>query len=509
MAAKSIMIQGTGSHVGKSVLVAALCRIFKQDGYRVAPFKSQNMALNSYVTADGGEMGRAQVVQAEAAGIPPTVDMNPILLKPTGDMGSQVILRGKPLSNMTAREYYEKKTGFLEIIRESFERLREQYDVIVIEGAGSPAEVNLRASDIANMRVAEMAEAPVLLITDIDRGGAFAWLVGTLILLTPPERERVGGFVINKFRGDLNLLKPGLDFLERKTGKRVVGVLPYFRDIRVDEEDSVALEYGCAAGNEGGVVDVAVIRVPRISNFTDFDPLATEEGVSLRYVEGPETLGEPDLIILPGSKNTIEDLVFLKRTGLYDAVLERAGDGKTMVVGICGGFQMLGRRVSDPQHTESDRGEMEGFGLLDVVTELEPEKITHQVEFRALRELPFYRSRASMMGYEIHMGRTRLLPGVEPLFGITRRSGRDVYVLDGAISPDGRIWGTYIHGIFDNDEFRRELVDHLRRKRGLTPGIRERGRGYIENKQENYDRLADWARKNLDMRFLYDLLFNR
>ena len=337
------MIQGTGSHVGKSVLVCALCRILKQDGLRVAPFKAQNMALNSFVTKDGREMGRAQVAQAEAAGIEPAIEMNPILLKPTSDCGSQVVIMGQPIGNMTAREYYQKKNKFISIIKEAYDTLRNQFDVIVIEGAGSPAEINLKDGDIVNMGMAEMASAPVLLVTDIDRGGAFAWIVGTLELLTESERNRVAGVIFNKFRGDKNILKPGLDMLEERIRKPIVGVIPYLHQLHIDDEDSVSLE---TINNKkadiphNNTVDVAVIQLPRISNFTDFAIFRHEKDIKIRFVDKAHDVGNPDLLIIPGTKNTIGDLLFLMDQGVADEVVRLSGQG-AMIMGICGGYQML------------------------------------------------------------------------------------------------------------------------------------------------------------------------
>ncbi len=381
--AKTVMFQGTSSNVGKSVLAAAFCRIFYQDGYRVAPFKAQNMALNSFVTKDGGEMGRAQVVQAQAAGIEPDVIMNPVLLKPTGNSCSQVIVLGKPVGNLSAQEYHLKyNTTALDVVQNSLERLSWENEIVVIEGAGSPAEVNLKDRDIVNMRVAKLADAPVFLVADIDRGGALAAVVGTLELLYPDERPYVKGIVINKFRGDIKLLQPALDFLEEKTGVPVLGVVPYYTDFSIPEEDSVVLEerQNLSAGN-AEKLDIAVLSIPRISNFTDFDPLAAEPDVNLRYVQDAAGLGAPNLIILPGSKNTSEDLQFLWETGLAREVVRLAGAG-TAVMGICGGYQMLGRMIHDPDQTESSRGSVPGLGLLDIETTFLAEKVTLQVKGR-------------------------------------------------------------------------------------------------------------------------------
>ena len=509
------MIQGTGSHVGKSVLVAALCRIFAQDGYRVAPFKSQNMSNNSFVTKSGGEMGRAQVMQAEAAMIEPHVDMNPILLKPTGDTGSQVILQGKPLEHLLARDYYARKARLWQAVVESYEHLAQQYDILVIEGAGSPAEVNLRENDIVNMRVALFADAPVLLVGDIDKGGVFAWLVGTLELLTEEERNQVRGLIINKFRGDVSLLTDGLTFLEDKTGKPVLGVIPYFHDIYLDEEDAVILERDelpssgertASSFDENAldVLDIAVVRLPRISNFTDFDALAATAKVKLRYISQPDTLGSPDVIILPGTKNTLADLVFLKESGLADALLVAKRRG-AHIIGICGGFQMLGKEIADPFHVESSLERVAGLGLLDIVTEMNLDKMTAQAKAR-INSRNFLNLGTELLGYEIHQGETELLAGTTPLFVIVARSGQAVEILDGAISDDGKVWGTYLHGLFDNDQFRLALVNRLREEKGYSPLQETTSFQFEREKQRGYDKLAELVREHLDIRRIYEIL---
>ncbi|MBC7324561.1 MAG: cobyric acid synthase, partial [Moorella sp. (in: Bacteria)] len=386
--ARAIMIQGTSSNVGKSVLVAALCRIFYQAGYRVAPFKSQNMALNSGATPDGGEMGRAQLVQACAAGVQPRVEMNPILLKPTAHARSQVILLGRPVGNLGAREYHGRFNQELwPHVEAAYATLAREFDIIVIEGAGSPAEVNLKAGEIANMRVAKMAGAPVLLVADIDRGGALAAIVGTLELLDPDEREMVAGLIINKFRGDVDLLQPALDFLEKKTGKPVLGVIPFLAH-GLPEEDSVVLEQAKTRFTAPGEVEIAVIKFPCISNFTDFDALEREEGVNLRYVDGKEQLGHPDLVILPGSKNTIGDLLWLRQQGLEEVIKERAAAG-TPLIGICGGYQMLGQEIADPGHVETDQDRVAALGYLPVQTIFQPAKATNLVRGRVTGPGPF------------------------------------------------------------------------------------------------------------------------
>jgi len=505
--AKVIMIQGTGSSVGKSVMVAALCRIFYQDGFKVAPFKAQNMALNSFVTKDGGEMGRAQVVQAEACGIEPTVDMNPILMKPTSDVGSQIIVRGKPISNMKVQEYRNYKSKLISVVKDSFLKLAHNYEVIVIEGAGSPAEINLREDDIVNMRMAQIADCPVLLVGDIDKGGVFAWVVGTLELLTEEERDRVKGVIINKFRGDKEILQPGLDYLEKKIKKPVLGVIPYFRDIQIEEEDSVNSEknkYGTQTAP--GKINIEVLYLPHISNFTDFDPLEREEGISLRYIKMGERLGEPDLLIIPGSKNTLDDLYCLKKSGYQKEISNRAKKG-TVIVGICGGYQMLGREIYDPEHTESSREKIEGLGLINGVTTLKSEKITFQVRARLLPN-PFFDNQDELSGYEIHTGETVLLEGEKPLFRISKRSSIQTDINDGVVSKEGMVWGTYIHGIFDNNSFRRAFINFLRRKKGLAISscVNQDKISYQEEKDREYDKLACLVRDNLDMDKIYHIL---
>jgi len=505
------MVQGTASHVGKSVLVAALCRIFYRDGYRVAPFKSQNMALNSFVTREGGEMGRAQVVQAEAAGVEPSVDMNPILLKPTGQASSQVIVLGRPVGNMPAYRYHnDYAPQALDIIEGALDRLRMRYEVVVIEGAGSPAEVNLQEREIVNMRIARMVEAPVLLVTDIDKGGALASVVGTLELLAPADRERVSGIVINKFRGDLNLFQPAVAFLEQKTGKPVLGVVPYYQDLRIQEEDTIPEKRYEAEELPPGSekVEIAVIRLPHISNFTDFDPLEDEPDVRLRYINRGCIPGEDvDLIILPGSKNTIEDLSFLRQEGLADWIVARARAG-TPVIGICGGFQMLGRELNDPFHTESRISRIDGLGLLDITTTFEPEKITTQVEAEVTGPGIFLSGAAGyrVAGYEIHMGRTELACGISPAFNILVQSGKNVIFPDGAVSGDGHVFGTYIHGIFDHDVFRRHVINVLRCRKGIGLPAEWQSISTMEQRQRDFDRLAAVVRNSLDMEAVYRLL---
>ena len=504
--AKYIMLQGTSSHVGKSILTTALCRIFRQNGDEVVPFKAQNMALNSYVTKNGEEMGRAQVAQAEAAGLEPMVEMNPVLLKPTGNSCSQVILMGKPIGNMTAKEYH---TGYslkaFDVVKDSLAFLQDNFETIVIEGAGSPAEVNLKANDIVNMRVAKYLNAPVLLIADIDRGGALASLVGTLELLDEEERGLVKGLIINKFRGDLRLLEPALTFLEQKTGKPVLGVIPHLENLGIDDEDSVSLDEKQKQSFNGDI-KIAVIRTPKISNFTDFDSLANEPDVDLYYVKKAEELGNPDLILLPGSKNTTEDLLYLKNAG-YEMLLKEKLAAKTPIIGICGGYQMLGQAIYDPDHTESTMDSITGLNLLPTKTTFIKDKLTTQVcaTYHSNVFLGTEINCTNLHGYEIHMGRTDFLNDyAKQPFTITKRSEATTTCLDGAISEDGLVLGTYIHGIFDNDEFRRKLLNILRDRKGLTP-LENTVNTYAQ-KQYSYNRLADTVRKNLNMNLLNKIM---
>lgn len=498
MSAKPLMIQGTGSFVGKSLIVAGLCRLLRQDGFQVAPFKAQNMALNSFVTLEGGEMGRAQVVQAEAAGLEPHVDMNPILLKPNTDVGAQVILQGRVFGNMNADEYHRFKKEALRTVMESYGRLVQKYQVIVIEGAGSPAEINLREGDIANMGMAEAADAPVLLVGDIDKGGVFASLVGTLELLSMEERGRIKGFIINKFRGDPSLLTPGLEFLEKKTGIPVLGVVPYLKDLYLPEEDGVVLEN--FSEKEERQVNIAVLYLPHISNFTDFDPLEHEPGVNLRYVQPGQKIGEVDAVVLPGSKNTIEDLLFLKKEGYADEILRLLRSGK-MVIGICGGFQMLGKTIQDPFGVETSLGEVEGLGLLNVVTILKKEKTTFQV-----KAIPLSGEKETLKGYEIHMGDTERGTSSQPVFKIIERLKQKVEVEDGAISADGQVWGTYLHGLFENDGFRQSFIESLRKNKGLSSSTRIEDLDYKAFKERAYEKLAAALRKDLDIKRVYRII---
>lgn len=493
--AKVIMIQGTMSNAGKSFLVAGLCRIFKQDGYRVAPFKSQNMALNSFITKEGLEMGRAQVMQAEAAGIEPMVCMNPILLKPTNHTGSQVIVNGEVLGNMSARDYFAYKTKLIPDIEKAFRKLEENADIIVVEGAGSPAEINLKENDIVNMGLAKMLGAPVLLVGDIDRGGVFAQLLGTLMLLTKEEKDRVKGLIINKFRGDQSILDPGVTMLEEKGGVPVTGVVPYM-ELALEDEDSLTDRF---SKKKEGKIDLAVIHYPRISNFTDFNVFEQLPDVSVRYVAKPEELHHPDLIFLPGSKNTMGDLKWMRQNGLETAVGSMAGD--VPIFGICGGYQMLGTGISDPDGVE-EGGSMRGMGLLPVTTVLRQEKRRCQTEgnlgeikgiFEALSGLDF-------RGYEIHMGET-VPDGQED----NRDSGqrRETQVIQ--TGDNGKVYGSYVHGLFDQAEIADVIVQTLARKKGIALGG-EQMEDYQSFKEKQYDQLADTLRQYLNMEEIYGML---
>lgn len=482
--AKVIMVQGTMSNAGKSLLVAGLCRMMRQDGFVAAPFKSQNMALNSFVTEEGLEMGRAQAMQAEAAGIRPSVAMNPILLKPTSHTGSQVIVNGEVIGNMSAKEYFSYRTELIPEIKRAFRKLAAFADIIVIEGAGSPAEINLKENDIVNMGLAELVDAPVLLVGDIDRGGVFAQLLGTLMLLTPEERDRVKGLVINKFRGDEALLATGITMLEERGGVAVTGVVPYM-DLALEDEDSLTERFD---RREEKDIDMAVIRYPRISNFTDFNVFEQMPSVSVRYVASLSELRRPDMIMLPGSKNTMEDLRWMRENGL-EAAIKRMAE-TVPIFGICGGYQMLGERIADPGCVEAG-GEIRGMELLLVTTVLTKEKVRRQAAgclgemtgiFSALSGLPY-------AGYEIHMGRTA---GQDEMPAVVCKA-------------DGNVYGTYIHGIFDAGETAAALVGALAGKKGIALSA-DKVEDYRSFKEKQYDKLADTLRKHLNMEAIYGML---
>lgn len=489
--AMRIMIQGTMSNAGKSLIAAGLCRIFRQDGYRVAPFKSQNMALNSFITKEGLEMGRAQVMQAEAAGMEPTVAMNPILLKPTNDIGSQVIVNGEVIGNMSARDYFAYKKKLVPDILAAYHRLEEQADIIVIEGAGSPAEINLKENDIVNMGLAELLNAPVLIAGDIDRGGVFAQLLGTQLLLEESERRRVKGFIINKFRGDVSILAPGIRMLEERGGVPVVGVVPYMQ-ISLEDEDSLTTRFDA---RQEAAVDIAVIRFPRISNFTDFSVFEQFEDVSLRYVDSVEKLHHPDMILLPGSKNTMEDLKWMRQNGLEAAILHRSAE--TFIFGICGGYQMLGKQIADPHGVETG-GVIRGMGLLPVTTELGEQKVRTRVGGEILGGML---DGCELSGYEIHMGISRPEGDCEPFCRIRDEiTGKER--TDGVFA--GNVCGTYVHGIFDHGSIAGKIVRHLAERKGLVLG--EDGVDYGLFKEQQYDKLAATLRKYLDLEAIYKMM---
>ena len=493
------MIQGTGSSVGKSVIVTGLCRIFAKKGYNVAPFKAQNMALNSYITKDGKEMGRAQVVQAEAAMISPHVDMNPVLIKPNSDTGAQIIIHGEAIGNMSAIKYHNFKKEAKKYVLESFSRLSEKFDIIVMEGAGSPAEINLIENDIVNMGMAEMANAPVILTGDIDRGGVFASLVGTIELLPEKDKKRVKAFLINKFRGDKKLLQPGLDIIEKRCNIPFIGVIPYMKDVYIQEEDGTAVEGYVKKEIRFNEVKVAVLHLPHISNFTDFDALEREPDISVKYISVGEKLSDFDLLIIPGSKNTIDDLLTLKENGFDKEIYEFLSLGG-FITGICGGFQILGEKILDPNHVESSRDYVNGLKLLNFVTVMEPKKTTRQVEVKVNSDMKALHVDEIIRGYEIHMGKNTYLNN-DFLFENVKDNSRD-----GLISEDYKILGTYIHGIFDNDKFRRKYINLIRAAKGLKELPENLLFKYEKYKEEGFDKLAEYIEENINMNMLKNIL---
>jgi adenosylcobyric acid synthase len=508
------MLQGTGSSVGKSLLCAALCRIFVRHGLRVAPFKAQNMSNNAFVTLDGGEISRAQAVQAEAAGVPPSVDMNPILLKPVGDLGSQVVLRGRVWGHLRSAEFMTRKPLLWGAVEDSLRALLDEYDLVVIEGAGSPAEVNLRAADIVNMRVARAAEAPVILVGDIDRGGVFASLVGTLDLLEPEDRDRTAGFIINRFRGDPTLLSSGIEFLEQRTGRPVLGVVPHLPNPGLAEEDAATLDSARwsqpaeqSAGNnslhrDGGPLEVAAVRLPRLANFDDLDPLQ-RAGMNVVWVERASQLRRPDLLVLPGTKNTAADLAWMQESGLSEALIELVDRG-TPLLGLCGGYQMMGLSVEDPDGVESGRVSTAGLGLLSVRTLLRGAKTTRQIGGRLLAARGLFAggADAEVQGYEIHAGETDG-PGA-PLLELYGAGGAH---LDGRSARSGWIAGSYLHGLLHNSRLTEALIANLRARRNglLTAAVRDSIDGRLST-QDPYERLADHVEAALDMRRLFALV---
>ncbi|MEG0856326.1 MAG: cobyric acid synthase [Terrisporobacter sp.] len=501
---KKIMLQGTASNVGKSIITTGLCRIFKQDGHKVAPFKSQNMALNSFITKEGLEMGRAQVSQAEACGIDPIADMNPILLKPSGNNKSQIIVRGKVVGDMASIDYHEYKLELVNVLDDIFKEFEEKYDVIVMEGAGSAAEINLMERDISNMGMAKIADAPVILIGDIDRGGVFASLAGTMLLLNEEDKKRVKGVIINKFRGKKELLDSGVKMLEDIIKVPVLGVIPY-TDIKIEDEDSVTTRFKKQV--DKGDIHIEVVRTPHMSNFTDFNIFETQGDVSLRYVDYGESFGDPDIVIIPGTKSTIDDLMFLRERGLENQIKELHKKGK-LIIGICGGYQMLGKALKDPYHVENDLDLIEGIGLLDVETTFELEKTTTQVKAVMEENLHGYLENLSnkeVEGYEIHMGVTSKNKNSNNLVSVTKKLGEEVSYSVGSVNKECNVFGTYLHGIFDDIDFTRTLLNNIRGIKNLER-IDSKVNSFAEFKSKEYDKLADFLREHLDIDKIYKIM---
>lgn len=505
--ARKIMIQGTSSGAGKSLVCTALCRLFTSDGLQVAPFKPQNMALNSFVTAEGLEMGRAQVVQAQACAKRPIVHMNPILLKPSGNNMSQVIVHGLVWDRMDSNRYREVKRSLLPKIKQSYELLASENDVIVIEGAGSPAELNMMKDDISNMASAELLDAPVILVADIDRGGVFASIYGTIMLQTEQNRERIQGIIINKFKGKVELLQSGIEQIEKITGKKVLGVLPYER-IYLEDEDSLTENTNDHCGSQD--IHIEVVRFPHLSNSTDFEVLRHIEGVSLRFVELDEDFSNPDLIVLPGTKNTVSDFNAFQKSKLYHRLYE-LNQNKVPIIGICGGFQMLGKEIRDPMHLEDNADSVEGLGLLNHITTFEQGKITTQSQARIQslslpNDSPFYNMEHLLIeGYELHSGRTQRDLNKDRLFTkVIVSSGEEKIAEDGWISSDATVMGTYFHGLFDNAQFTHRLINNLRRKKGLPPI--EQFFDYQSFKEKEFERLEKLFRENIDVEKIYRIL---
>ena len=513
MTAKNIMFQGTASSVGKSLIATAFCRIFKQDGYKVAPFKSQNMALNSYITVDGKEIGRAQAVQAEAAGIEPSVEMNPILIKPSSQSYAQVILEGKVYKNMSAVSYDEYKYFFMDTVLNCYNKLSTDNDIIVIEGAGSPAEINLRKRDIVNMEIAQKVNAPVILIGDIDKGGVFASIYGTIMLLNKKDRERIKGILINKFRGDVNILKPGLKTLEKLVNLPVLGVIPYF-NLNIDDEDSVTERFNNKLSNikevDNNKINIGVIRLPYISNFSDFTALENQTNVNLFYFKKPLNF-KPDLVIIPGTKSTIHDLKFIKNSKI-DYWLKDYHKSGGIIMGICGGYQILGKKILDPYKVESDIVETDGLNFLNIVTTFNKNKITSKVNAEILKFKDFDflfkgLSKIKLEGYEIHMGISKPNKDVIPFIKLNSRSNKSIEEIDGYIDFSGRVFGTYIHGIFDNKEFLNNFLKILENYKGIKNNTKNNF-DYKLFKDFQYDELAKIVRENVNLKKIYEIIFN-
>lgn len=481
---KSIVILGTMSSAGKSLIVTGFCRIFTRRGIKVAPFKAQNMSNNAAVCKDGGEIGRAQYLQAIACNIEPTVDMNPVLLKPEGNSKSQVIVRGKVWNSLNAKNYYERKRYLWNVVVESLEKLKSEHELVIVEGAGSPVELNLKQNDIVNMAIAKYLNAPTYIVGDIDRGGIFAQLLGTYWLLEEEEKKLVKGFIVNKFRGDINLFKDGVGIIQEKSGVPVVGIVPYINNLILPEEDAATIDDFIQS--HGKKIDICVISYPHISNFDDFDALKMHKEVNLRFVRKIEEFGTPDLVILPGSKNTISDLIWIKKTGFED-VLKRYVQEGGKLIGICGGYQMLGKKIYDPQKIESDTKEIDALGFLNTITVLKTNKTTRQIIAQMVKNIGFFTDEP-LEGYEIHLGQTDFLNDNNGIFEIV--TGNQV-IKDGSFSEDFKIWGTYIHGIFNNDSFRNNFLKSL--------GVEVRELSYRESINKNIDKLADVMEENIDI----------
>ena len=499
MTAKTLMVQGTGSGVGKSILTAAICRYFYKSGFKVAPFKAQNMALNSFVTEKGDEIGRAQAFQAEACGISPDVLMNPILMKPSGDNNSQIILMGKPSGSCNAKNYYALHKKHKKIVLSALQSLREKYELVIIEGAGSPAEINLKKWDLVNMFIAEHSDSPVIIVGDIDRGGVFAWMKGTYDLLTFQEKKRVKGFIINKFRGDIDLLAPGIKQFEELVPKPVLGVVPYEKNLVVDEEDSIPKWSHSTESGAKEILNVAVIWTPRISNFTDPTPLAYDPSVSLSYINHTSQLNNPDLILLPGSKNTIEDLIYLKEQRILEKVLKCHHDG-SLLLGICGGFQMLGNIIRDPKNLESSISECAGLGLFDMDTTFASDKLTRQIELKTVKSRLFKKG-LKCHGYEIHMGRTNFKSNYPSLFsGIENENPMNF----GITNKSGTVIGTYLHGFLNNNSLRQDLLSYIRLARNIDNPVKHFN--FDQFKQDELDRLCNLLTESIKMNEVSDLI---
>ncbi|MEM9778027.1 MAG: cobyric acid synthase [Chloroflexota bacterium] len=492
---KVIMVQGTSSSAGKSMLVAGLCRVFARKGIKVAPFKAQNMSNNAGVCADGSEIGRAQITQAYASGIEPTAAMNPVLLKPESNMRSQVVVMGKAMESLPAKSYYQRKQMLWGTVTAALDALREEYELIIVEGAGSPVEMNLKPNDIVNMAIARYAEAPVILVGDIDRGGIFPQLLGTLWLFDEVEQKLLHGFVVNKFRGDITLFDDGIEILEERSGKPVLGVMPWLKDLYLPEEDGVALDQAIAQKGDNQKLDLVVIRIPRISNFDDFDPLEKEPNVSVRYVQNPADLGEPDAIIVPGTKSTISDMAWLRDQGFVEPI-QQLNEAGVALVGICGGYQMFGQMIYDPDLVEADQPEIEGIGILPYDTTFVGEKATYQSVAEVTDGIGWMKALIgqSLRGYEIHMGRTE---SDSSWLKFAKRGSETVNVPDGAMADNGRIWGCYMHGIFENDSLRHAWLNSL----GL-----QQVSSNLPSLDESLERLADELEKNLDLAWIDELL---